>query len=91
MHANVRNSKLFRRDIPALAAMDVIGWWEARRIPYNLIVGSCGILRCAVIGVLALASEIFFGIDFGLPDPPLFALIGLIFYGIAANICFTGG
>lgn len=29
--------------------------------------------------------------DFHLPNPPLFALFGVILYAIAANVCFTGG
>ena len=29
--------------------------------------------------------------EFGLPDPPLFALIGVVIYGLLANVCFTGG
>jgi hypothetical protein len=82
--ANLRNSDLFRRDTPTNTASEVVGWWEARRVSYNLIVGICGILTCIVTIVVSLASEIFFGIDFGWPDPPLFALVGVVLYGIAA-------
>ena len=38
-----------------------------------------------------MGSYIFFNSDFGLPDPPLFAIFGVILYGILANVCFTGG
>jgi len=38
-----------------------------------------------------IGSEILFGSEFGVPDPPLFALIGILIYGIMANVCFTGG
>ena len=69
----------------------MIGWWEARRIPFNLIVGSVGILTCIVVGVVGLGSELLFNSEFGVPNPPLFALIGIILYGIFANVCFTGG
>lgn len=26
-----------------------------------------------------------------MPDPPLFAIIGVILYAIGANVCYTGG
>jgi hypothetical protein len=82
---------LFRRDVPITSTRAVIGWWETRRIPYNLIVGSAGILTCIVIAIVGIGSNIFFNSDFGLPDPPLFAIFGVIIYGILANFCFTGG
>ena len=89
--AVLRASALCRRDSPLSSSREVIGWWEARRIPFNLIVGSVGILTCMVVGVVALGSEILFNSEFGLPNPPAVALIGIIIYGILANVCFTGG
>jgi hypothetical protein len=86
-----RGSILCRRDTPIHSAREVIGWWEARRASYNLIVGSCGIFTCIVVVLISAAALIFFDVDFGLPNPPLFAIVGIILYGIAANICFTGG
>jgi|SRR6266481_5754172 len=87
----LRASVLCRRDTPVNSALDAIGWWEGRRIPFNLLVGSAGIFTCIVVGVVALGSEILFHTEFGLPDPPAFGLIGIIGYGILANVCFTGG
>ena len=89
--AALRNSALCRRDSPVNSAREAIGWWEARRIPFNLIVGSTGILTCIIVGVVALGSELLFNSEFGFPDSPLFAVIGVIMYGILANVCFTGG
>ena len=89
--AVLRASALCRRDSSLNSAREVIGWWEARRIPFNLIVGSTGILTCVVVGVVGLSSELLFKSEFGLPDPPLFALMGIVLYGILANVCFTGG
>ena len=89
--ARFKSSALCRRDAPVTSAREAIGWWESRRIPFNLIVGSAGILSCISVGVVGLGSEILFGSEFGLPDPPAFALIGILIYGIMANICFTGG
>jgi hypothetical protein len=53
--------------------------------------GSAGILTCIAIAIVGMGSYIFFNSDFGLPDPPLFAIFGVILYGILANVCFTGG
>ena len=89
--ARLRSSVLCRRDVPSTSAKEAIGWWESRRIPFNLIVGSAGIISCIVVGIVGLGSSILFDSELGLPDPPLFALVGILIYGIIANICFTGG
>jgi hypothetical protein len=68
-----------------------MGWWEARRVPFNLIVGTAGILTCTVVGVVALADEILFDGHFGFQDPPIFALVGIFLYALCANVCFTAG
>ena len=89
--AALRASVLCRRDMPLNSARDTIGWWEARRIPFNLIVGSVGILTCIIVGIVGLGSEVLFHSEFGLPNPPLFALFAVTIYGILANACYTGG
>lgn len=88
--SRLKPSALFRRDTPAQTARDVIGWWESRRIPFNLIVGSAGLLTCISVGVVGLGSEILFNSEFGLP-PPFLAVAGVLIYGIMANVFFTGG
>jgi hypothetical protein len=87
----LKASVLCRRDAPVTSAKEVIGWWESRRIPFNLMVGTAGILTSVIVGVVGLGSSILFGSDFGLPNPPLFALFGILIYGIVANVCYTGG
>lgn len=89
--SRLRASSLCRRDISINSAKDAIGWWETRRIPFNLIVGISGILSTVVVCVVGLGSYYLFDGDFGLPNPPLFAVLGVLFYGIAANVFFTGG
>jgi hypothetical protein len=89
--ARLKSSILCTRDVPPANAWEAIGWWESRRVPFNLIVGSAGILSCIVAGVVAMGASIFFNSDFGLPDPPGFAIVVILLYGIMANICFTGG
>lgn len=84
-------SRLFSRDDGATGMLDIIKWWELRRIPYNLAVGTAGIFTLIVtIAVAAIASEEF-GEPFGLPDPPIIAVLAVIVCGIGANVCFTGG
>ncbi len=89
--ARLRASVLCRRDVPITSAWEAIGWWEARRAPFNLIVGCAGILSCVVVGVVGMGSYFLFESDFGLPGPPLFGLFAVIIYAIMANVCFTGG
>jgi hypothetical protein len=79
---------LFRRNVPITNAWDTIGWWETRRVPYNLIVGGAGILTCVAIAAFAAVGILFFDADFG---SPLSGLLGILIYGVMANICFTFG
>src|SRR5262249_52442307 len=62
-----------------------------RRLPFNLIVGSAGIISSIVVAVVGLGSYLLFNSEFGLPDPPLFALFAVVIYGVMANVCFTAG
>jgi hypothetical protein len=87
----LKASLLCRRDTPIVSAWQAIGWWESRRAAFNLIVGSAGIVSGLVIGIVGAGSYFLFDGDFGLPDPPLFAVFGAVIYGIMANICYTGG
>ena len=87
----LRSSRLGRREIPAETVWQVIGWWEARRIPFNVIVGAAGAASGAAIVVMGVLGELLFDAPFGLPDPPIFALVAVVFYAVAANVCFAGG
>jgi ABC-type branched-subunit amino acid transport system permease subunit len=91
LFGRVRGSLLCERNSPMVSARQAIGWWEARRVPFNLIVGSAGIVSVAVVSVVGLGAYFLFNSDFGLPDPPLFALVGVIFYALVVNVCYTGG
>ena len=74
---------------------DIIKWWEARRIPYNLIVGATGVLTLVVLIAIWAISEQMFANPVEFQDDPPFGLLFYIFpvpaYGIGANVCFTGG
>lgn len=84
-------SGLGRRDIPSQSAWQVIAWWEARRLPFNLIVGATGIVTCGVILATAAISERLLGVPFGMPDPPIIAVLGAVVFVIGANVCYAGG
>jgi hypothetical protein len=87
----IRTSKLVARERTLESAMDIILWWEARRIPFNLIVGAAGIGTCAGIVAIGVIGDYFLEVGFILPDPPIFVMLGVIAFGIMANVCYTGG
>jgi hypothetical protein len=87
----LKNKPLFQRPESLETPRQIIFWWEKRRIFYNLIVGLAGLLTCVLTFCIAFYSEKKFGEPIGLPDPPIFAIFGIILYGIAANFCYTGG
>jgi hypothetical protein len=61
----------------------IIGWWESRRLGYNLIVGAAGLTSLAAYTV---ANLLFFG---GQGDfPPWQAIVG---FGALANVCYWLG
>lgn len=87
----LKPSVLSRRDVPISNNWQAIGWWESRRIPFNLIVGGAGILSCALLGVIEFANHSLLPGDFLLPGSPGLAFLALILYAAIANLLFTGG
>ena len=65
--------------------LSALGWWESRRLQYNLIVGSAGLVTLTCFTLYALTFP-------GAVLPTLQGLvIGSLAYGIAANVCYTLG
>jgi len=89
--ANLYDRPVFKRDSPAISAVEIIRWWEGRRPFFNLVVGVTGILTCITLLICAFVSEPIVGEAIGLPDGPLLGLFGIVFYGILANVFYTGG
>ncbi|HEX7287204.1 MAG TPA: hypothetical protein VF532_13540 [Candidatus Angelobacter sp.] len=83
--------KLFARKTADAGPWETIAWWEARRIPYNLLVGATGLVSGAMCLITGILCEHFLGQPIGIPDPPIFALLGVAAYGVMANLCYTGG
>ncbi len=84
-------TNFFDRKDSVQSAWQIIAWWEARRIPYNLLVGAVGLVSSVFVLITALLSEHFGGEPIGLPDPPFIAVAAVIAYGVMANVCYTGG
>ncbi len=87
----IKDLRFFSRQEEATNSWQRVAWWEIRRAPYNLIVGSAGVVSLILILISAAAGERITGVPIGLPDPPLFALVWILMYAILANVCYTGG
>ncbi len=81
----------FKRESRDLSPWEIIGWWESRRIPYNLAVGVAGLMSCILIFFFTGLSERWLKVENLLPDPPIAAVLGVVFYAMAANVCYTMG
>jgi hypothetical protein len=60
----------------------VIEWWETRRLPYNLAVGTAGLVTLATL----MVAQLLHGGSHILPPwQPI------VVYGVAANFCYSLG
>jgi hypothetical protein len=84
-------TKFFYRNPSDSDPLRVFGWWEIRRIPYNLLVGATGVLSSVMCLITGALCEHYVGDPIGIPDPPVFAIVAVIAYGVMANVCYTGG
>lgn len=70
-----------------LTTAQVIFWWEARRIPFNLALLAVGLSSLIVMEVL-MDRVIPAGED---AIEPFALLFGVLIYGVMANVCYTLG
>ena len=64
--------------------LSILGWWEKRRVPYNLAVGAAGLASVAWIAVAELIT----------PGGPRLVLVPwqpIVLFGIGANVFYTLG
>ncbi len=73
---------LFRDAYALESRSQVIGWWEKRRLAYNIAVGVAGLLTLATMAGATVVTRGSFGF------PPL---VAVIVYGGVANFAYTGG
>lgn len=64
-------------------ARAIFGWWESRRLAYNVMVGSAGLVS---MGIVAGATLLF-----GDPLHPLQELVVATAFGVMANVCYLLG
>ena len=87
----LRRYWLFRRPDTFTSPVDLIVWWELRRIPYNLTVGAAGFVTCgSLVGIALIRSSTLASneANFG---SPFFGIFSVALYAIMANICYTAG
>jgi hypothetical protein len=82
---------IIRRSESLTTARQIFFWWEYRRIFYNFAVGVVGLAVVVLMVACGFFSEQILGEPIGIPDPPIFAIFGIVAYGILANVCYTGG
>jgi len=75
----------------ALPVWESIGWWERRRIAFNLVVGATGVVTCGLCLLALIALEQFLGEPAQMPDPPIILAMRIVGYGVMANLAFTAG
>lgn len=62
----------------------IVGWWERRRLPYNLAVGGAGVISVATAMVVTALPPFAHG--WGLPPwQPI------VLFGVLANVCYLMG
>ncbi|HEY5067310.1 MAG TPA: hypothetical protein VIJ04_21110 [Xanthobacteraceae bacterium] len=64
---------------------DAIVWWEIQRIPYNIALAFAGAVSIAVVFLVGSRSAVFSAAN------PLGLIIGIVLYGIGANLFYTLG
>jgi hypothetical protein len=69
----------------------VIAWWKKRRFFYNKVLAVVGTVTCILMISCGVISEPLVGEPIGIPDPPILVPLLIIFYGLLANVCYTGG
>jgi hypothetical protein len=66
---------------------DAIVWWEIRRIPYNVTL--------AILGMMTIGAVLWFESHFAAAGEsvlnPLGLIVGVVLYGLAANVFYTLG
>jgi hypothetical protein len=81
-----RREWLFRGEA-GTSRSDIIRWWEKRRLQYNLWVGLVGIATWLLVEI-AGGAAVKPGVDF---EEPIIMILGPVFYGVMANLCYTLG
>ena len=76
---------LFAPPKEPITALRIIGWWELRRIPYNIIVGFFGVI-CLIVFFVCIESSGVLRPGEDAEEP-----IAIILAPFAVNFCYTAG
>ena len=76
---------LFAPPASPVTALRVIGWWELRRIPYNLVVGGFGVL-CLIVFFVSIEATGHLQ-----PGEDAVEPMALCFAPFAVNFFYTAG
>jgi hypothetical protein len=71
----------------AFRRTDLVRWWEARRLHFNVYVGVVGVLAWLLL-LIAGSAAVKPGEDF---EEPLAMIFGPVMYAVLANACYTLG
>lgn len=67
------------------STMEIVRWWESRRLAYNGVVGAAGLISVAAFTLFGLLP----------PHPAKLSFTGIVtasmVYGVLANVCYTAG
>ncbi len=85
----VLGDSLFHREAGTAGAWQILGWWEVRRAPFNLILGIVGLVTVALGTVAMGIANAFLETPIHRPDPPLFFFA--LVYAVVVNLPYTGG
>jgi len=86
---NILNSNIFKQKIEKPSLLEIVLWWEFRRIFYNFLLFLLSIFTmifCIFVEYQSCSTKEY--IDSFFPDSPLF---GFITMAIIANVFYTGG
>ena len=67
--------------------VDIIRWWESRRLRFNVYVGAVGVASWLLV-LLAGSAAVKAGEDF---EEPFMMFISPFLYGFLANVCYAMG
>jgi hypothetical protein len=76
-----------KEDAATLTRAEVVSWWEAHRLRFNLYVGAVGVLTWLLV-LIAGSAAVKPGVDF---EEPLAMIFGPFVYAFMANVCYTLG
>lgn len=75
------------QDSTAATRADVVRWWEARRLAFNLYLAAVGVASWLLV-MIAGSAAVKTGVDF---VEPFVLVFGPFTYAVLANVCYTFG